>query len=165
MSDENHNKSTDCGLSPVGRPTIYTEELTARICARLAAGESLRAICKDKGIPSMSTILLWVVDGKHQDFSEQYMLAREAAGYAHGDRVADVAIRTEDGDIEPNAARVAMMGYQWAAERMAPKAHGSRQRVEHTSPDGSMSPGIDVTKLSPDVIEAILKAKDDSDSK
>lgn len=106
----------------------------------------MRSICKDTDIPDISTILLWVVDGKHKEFSEQYMLAREAAGYAHGDRVADVAIKTEGGEIDPNAARVAMMGYQWAAERMAPKVHSARQTVEHDGSSDFLAALRDTTK-------------------
>ncbi len=31
-----------------GRPSLYTEVLATRICKRLAEGESLRAICRDR---------------------------------------------------------------------------------------------------------------------
>ncbi len=31
-----------------GRPTLYTEALAAKICRRLAEGETLRSICRDR---------------------------------------------------------------------------------------------------------------------
>ncbi len=34
-----------------GRPSLYTEALAAKICRRLADGEPLRAICRDKEMP------------------------------------------------------------------------------------------------------------------
>lgn len=55
-----------------GRPTVFSEELVDAICLRIASGESLRNICKDDKFPAMSTVLLWVSDGKHLNFSEQY---------------------------------------------------------------------------------------------
>ena len=38
----------------IGRPSLYTEALAAKICRRLAEGESLRAICADKAMPGIS---------------------------------------------------------------------------------------------------------------
>ncbi len=37
-----------------GRPSLYTEALAAKICRRLAEGETLRAICRDKAMPAIS---------------------------------------------------------------------------------------------------------------
>lgn len=35
----------------LGRPTIYTPELAASICAELACGKSLRTVCKANDMP------------------------------------------------------------------------------------------------------------------
>ena len=122
-----------------GRPTIYSNELASEICTRLAGGESLRSICRDENMPAMSTILYWAVTPGHE-FLEHYLRAREAAGYAHADNVVNMADMAASGDIDPNAARAAMNGYIWAAERMAPKKHSPKQDINHTSEDGTMSP-------------------------
>lgn len=116
----------------MARPSKYTKALASRICARLAGGESLRSICRDAKMPALSTVLLWVVDGDHAEFSEQYMRAREAAGYAHADRIADIANMAAEEGIDPQSARAAMDGYKWAAERMAPKTHSPKQQTEHS---------------------------------
>ena len=34
-----------------GRPSTYGQEIADEVCRRLAGGESLRAICRDEGIP------------------------------------------------------------------------------------------------------------------
>ncbi len=39
-----------------GRPSLYTEALAADICRRLAEGETLRAICRDKAMPDKATV-------------------------------------------------------------------------------------------------------------
>ena len=123
-----------------GRPTAYTEKLGGQICVRLAGGESLRSICADPKMPAMSSVLLWVVDGKHEDFSEQYRVAREAAGYAHADRVIDTVDRLGLGELDPQSAKAMLDGLKWSAERMSPKAHGPKQEIDHKSGDGSMTP-------------------------
>lgn len=123
-----------------GRPSAYTKRIGDAICRRLAEGESLRSICSGAAMPVKSTVLLWVVDGKHKHFSDQYALAREAAGYSHADDVVDVVRKTGTGEYDAQIARAMMDGLKWAAERMAPKAHSPRQEIDHRSPDGSMSP-------------------------
>ncbi|NVK02442.1 MAG: hypothetical protein HWE12_12930 [Oceanospirillaceae bacterium] len=111
----------------MARPSKYTPKLGSIICWRLAGGESLRSICRDPSMPANSTVLLWIVDGNHSDFSEQYRMAREAAGYAHADRLIEIVERVEVGELSPASARVMADQLKWSAERMAPKAHSSRQ--------------------------------------
>jgi len=113
----------------MARPSSYTPDLGNIICGRLAGGESLRSICRDPAMPVTSTVLLWVVDGKHEEFSEQYRLAREAAGYAHADRLIDIVEQIESGELSPATARVMADQLKWSAERMAPKAHTLKQDV------------------------------------
>lgn len=107
-----------------GRPTVMTEEMSAEICSRLAEGESLRSICRDESMPALSTVMMAVVTDRN-NFRSSYAQAREAAGYAHGDRVIDVVEQLGEG-LDPQVARAMMDGLKWAAERMAPKAHTTR---------------------------------------
>ena len=60
----------------MARPEIYTEELGKVICARIAAGESLRSICNEEGMPAASTVFLWLLDDDKSKFSEHYARAR-----------------------------------------------------------------------------------------
>lgn len=124
---------------PAGRPTKYNKSLAEKICKRLAEGESLRSICRDKKVPAISTIMLWVVTPNHP-FSEQYMRAREAAGYSHADRIVETVEKTAVGEYDPQQARAMMDGLKWAAERMAPKRHSPQQKIDHSSSDGTMTP-------------------------
>ncbi len=59
-----------------GRPTRYTADTASTICSRLAGGESLRSICRDAAMPSLSTVMGWLFDGEHEEFSRQYARAR-----------------------------------------------------------------------------------------
>lgn len=116
-----------------GRPTIYNEALAEEICERLSGGESLRSICRDERMPAKSAVLRWVVTPDHP-FRDQYVHAREAAGYSHADEMVDLRHRVLSGDVEPNAGRVVADMLKWSAERMAPKKHSPRQEV--TGPGG-----------------------------
>lgn len=121
-----------------GRPTDYTPELAEDICEWISGGKSLRAFCRDDSAPHTSTVCRWIV--RHPEFREQYVQAREAAGYAHGDGVVEVVELLRDGAIDPQTAKAMMDGLKWAAERMAAKAHNPKQVIDHTSSDRSMSP-------------------------
>jgi len=143
-----------------GRPTIYTADLTAEISRRLAEGESLRSICRDAHMPAISTVLLWVVDGKHQDFSEQYVIARQAQGYSHADKLLDVATMVATGELEPGQAKVIMDAYKWTAERNAPKAYGPKQQIDNISSDKSMTPQLDTSTLSTSTLQELIAARE-----
>jgi hypothetical protein len=60
----------------MARPTIYTKKLGTKICKRIAAGESLRAICRDDAMPSASSVFGWLLDEDKKSFLEQYETAR-----------------------------------------------------------------------------------------
>lgn len=128
----------------MARPTVMTREVRETICMKLAAGESLRSICREDDMPAVSTVLLAVVQDR-DGFSEQYMQARTAGGFSHADRIIDTVDRVSTGEIDPQSARAMLDGLKWAAERMAPKSHSNRQEIDHRSGDGSMSTPKQVT--------------------
>ena len=108
-----------------GRPTKYSTALAKRICTAIAGGKSLISICKRKDYPVISTVLLWVVDGNHKEFSEQYAQAREAQGHYQGDRISQIVDDLIDGSVEPQTAKVAVDALKWVAERQSRKVYGS----------------------------------------
>lgn len=126
-----------------GRPSLYTDELAAAICERLAAGESLRAICRDEGMPAHSTVLGWVND--NPDFSDQYTRAREK-GYAvmfdHMLEIADtpqqgVTIKESEKGTEVRTGdmiehrRLRVDTRKWMLAKALPKIYGDRLDLNH----------------------------------
>lgn len=73
-----------------GRPSLFTEELATRICERLAAGESLRAICLDDDMPDESTVRKWAIAPDHP-FYPQYARAREIGYHGMADELTEIA--------------------------------------------------------------------------
>lgn len=55
----------------------YDREQVAQICARIEAGESLRKICKEEGMPSPATLHQWRM--RYPLFAEMYGAARATA--------------------------------------------------------------------------------------
>jgi|AACY02.3.fsa_nt_gi hypothetical protein len=140
-----------------GAPSIYTPELAEEICHRLAQGESLRSICRDEGMPDRGTVLRWVVKPDHP-FTDLYIQAREAGGYADADDISELVQEIRSGAVDEKAGRVMLQGMIWLAERKAPKKHSPRQEL--TGPEGAPV-GIqtsDLEGLSPEARKALRDA-------
>lgn len=58
-----------------GRPSIYSPEIAEEIASRLSKGEPLAAICREEGMPSVSTVNNW--RNADEAFSGRIVRARE----------------------------------------------------------------------------------------
>jgi transposase-like protein len=134
---------------PVGRPSIYSQELVDEICRRLSLGEGLASICRDEGMPAQSQIYVWL--NRHPDFQESYTRAREEQAETHADQIVAIAdetpalleVRDKDGniiDIKLDSAYIAWQkqridARKWNAAKQRPKKYGDR--VTHGGDDES----------------------------
>ncbi len=128
----------------MGRPTVYDETVATTILERLAHGETLRAICRDEGMPSAAAVHLWVKDDR-EGFAERYARARESGAYAMADELLEIAddgtndwmLRTNrNGDVEPvlNAehvqrSRLRADTRKWLLSKIAPRVFGDKLDV------------------------------------
>lgn len=121
----------------MGSVTRKTVELTMpieqdvfdTICNRIADGESLKAICRDEGMPTKTSFLRAVDADKAR--SDQYARAREAQGDADADAIGDIAARVLSGEYDPAAARVAIDALKWSAGKRLPKKYGDKLDLNH----------------------------------
>ena len=121
-----------------GRPSLCTEALAANICRRLAEGETLRAVCRDKAMPDKATILRWLADKKKADFRDQYMRAREMQADALFDEALEIADDASgDWAVDKDGkktldhehiqrSRLRVDTRKWAAGKLAPKKYGDK---------------------------------------
>ncbi len=121
-----------------GRPSLYTEALAAGICRRLAEGETLRSVCRDKAMPDKATILRWLADKKKADFRAQYAHAREMQADALFDEALVIADDASDDWAEDKdgkktldheniqRSRLRVDTRKWAAGKLAPKKYGDK---------------------------------------
>ncbi len=140
---------------PGGRPSKYTKPLAAKICAQLAMGKSMRTVCKQKGMPAMSTVFKWL--NEKPEFSEQYEKAKQEAADAmveemleiaddgsndfYDDIIADIDPETTVADLDKNAilallakhrpenvqrSRLRVDTRKWISSKLKPKKYGDR---------------------------------------
>ena len=79
---------------PKGSGSLYTQELAAHICERIAMGETLVSILQSPNMPKRTTVQCWVTD--NAEFGEMYARARDA-GF---DVLAEDTIRIIDEEPE-----------------------------------------------------------------
>ena len=151
-----------------GRPSRYTPELAAKICARLAEGETLRSICRDETMPSKTTLLRWLADERNVDFRDQYAHAREMQADALFDEALEIADDasgdwTVDKDGKKTLdhehvqrSRLRVDTRKWAAGKLAPKRYGDK--LQHTGEGGGpIRTEVDLTGIPTDVLRELRK--------
>lgn len=105
----------------MGRPPLYTAELGTAICARLAAGESLRSVCRDETMPCMQSVFSWFK--QHPEFLEQYTRAKAECADALVEEMLDIA---DDESADTNRSRLRVDTRKWIASKLKPKRYGER---------------------------------------
>lgn len=135
---------------PVGRPSLYTEELALEICERIACGESLRQICKDEGMPDRVTIHRWLLT--NEEFCNQYARAREFQAEYWADEILDIADdgqndfierEMQNGSVQVMLDKEAVMRStlrvdtrKWLMSKLKRKKFGDKVTNEHVGKDG-----------------------------
>jgi len=132
-----------------GRPTDYNQDISDKICERIADGESLRTICSDDDMPNKATVFRWLA--KFPAFSDQYARARDTQAEAIVDEILNIAddgtndwMERRNGDGENigwqengEALRRSVLridARKWMAGKLKPKKYGDK--VQHTGADG-----------------------------
>lgn len=142
---------------PVGRPSLYSQELADRVCQRIIEGYSMRTVCKPDDMPAAATLFRWFRE--HPEFREQYARATEERTEAMSEDILDIA---DDGsndlmtiqkgnqsyEIEnkevTNRSKLRVDTRKWLMSKMKPKKYGDK--VDVTSEGKSIQPVINIVK-------------------
>jgi len=131
----------------MARPSDYSPELTAVMCARMAEGVSLRSICLADDMPDKATVFRWLA--AHKEFRDQYARAREARADAMAEEILEISDDDRDDSItDPESgatrlnaefvarSRLKVDTRKWLMARMAPKVYGDKVTQELQGPEG-----------------------------
>lgn len=166
----------------LGRPTIYTSELTERICAELACGKSLRTVCKSEDMPGLETVFRWLRE--KPAFRDQYVHAKNESADALVEEMLDIA---DDGtndwmeqlDKDGNSvgwklngehvqrSRLRVDTRKWVASKLKPKKYGDNIDVNHggqsNNPIHMLVQAVQGSMLRPVPQRSIISANDEDD--
>ena len=110
----------------------FSQELFDTICDRLADGESLRKICRDKDMPNQVTVFRWLAND--DELGKQYARAREAQADSLFDDCLDIADKFDGAQemLEPEhiqRAKLRIDTRKWMAGKLRPKKYGDKMVV------------------------------------
>ncbi len=141
-----------------GRPTTYTQELGQAICGRISQGESLRSICKEEGMPHISTVMKWNLDLDKKQFSEQYEAACNTRAELLFEELLEIADTPQEGTETVTKGDLVeerkgdMLGHRklqvdtrkWYLSKVMPKKFGDK--LDLTSKDKAL-PAMVITGM------------------
>lgn len=127
----------------MGRPSDYLPEVADDICALIADGESLRSVCKRKGMPNTTKVMRWLRE--NPDFREQYAKAMESRADAVFEELFDIADDVAEEAAAISKAKLRIDTRKWALSRMSPKKYGDKITTELTGKDGGAIQYADIT--------------------
>ena len=123
---------------PIGRPSLYSEELAGIICAGIADGTPLAEICRSEGYPAARTVREW--QETRPEFSAAIAHARDLGH----DAIAENARLTARG-VAPHSSndvqrdKLIVETDLKLLAKWNPKKYGDKIQTEHS---GSVSMGI-----------------------
>jgi hypothetical protein len=122
-----------------------TPELIETVLTRIAAGESLRGICRDEGMPDMAQIMRLRISDK--EFAKQYTYAREMQAEVFGDELVEIVDDGSNDWMEKKfgqqtawvlngeavaRSRLRFDQRRWWMSKVLPKIYGDKLAVEHS---------------------------------
>lgn len=126
----------------VGRPSSYNNETILNICSQIAEGNPLTVICKQKEMPSLSTVFKWLSENK--EFSDMYMRAHEMQADVMAAEIAELADEKPRTYVDNNGAikidpawvnnqRNRIDARKWTASKLKPRKYGDAIKMEHSN--------------------------------
>lgn len=137
---------------PHGRPSAYTPAIAEEICRRIAAGESLRSICKDEHLPHEATVRGWALDD-HDGFFTHYDRAVKIRAMHWAEEILEISDDGTNDWMEKHDKDGMSVGYvingehvsrsklrtdnrKWLLAKVLPKVYGDNLNVNHGTQPG-----------------------------
>ena len=135
-----------------GRPSIYSQEITTAICARIAEGVSLRKICEMDGMPAKPTVFNWLA--RYPEFVDQYTRAKQQGAEVMAEELLEIAddgtndwIEKLDKDGNPigemlnhehvQRSKLRIDTRKWLLAKLQPKKYGEKIDLNHGGQEGN----------------------------
>lgn len=136
-----------------GRPTDYTPELGDLICARLAAGESLKKITDGDDMPGRTTVYRWLRE--HEAFRNNYTRAAEDRAEHIFDDMFEIADTGNPDDVQ--RARLRVDTRKWALSKMIPKKYGEKTALVGGDPESDAPIQFDDRAAARRIAHALMR--------
>lgn len=141
-----------------GAEPVYSRQIAEDICDRLAAGESLRRICREPGMPDEKAVRKWAHEDSERGraFGPQYARARTIGYERLVEDLLEIAddrsfIGSPDANAMVQQQRLAFEARRWLLSKVFPKLYGDKVEVTG-DPDAPIVHRIELVPVAPKVI-------------
>ena len=142
----------------IGRPSNFNPETILHICTQIAEGKPLTIVCKQGGMPSLSTVFKWLSENK--DFSDMYARAHDLQADVMAAEIAELADEKPRTYVDNNGAikidpawvnnqRNRIDARKWTASKLKPRKYGDSIKLDHDSES-------DISNLSEEQLDTRL---------
>jgi len=101
----------------------FDQAIGEKVCEHIASGLSMTKACDAVNV-NPTTPYDWFA--KSPQLAEKYARAVAVRADRKADRVDELAEKCAAGEVDPQAARVAIDAHKWTASKLAPKKYGDR---------------------------------------
>ena len=132
---------------------LYTPTVAEVICIRISEGESLRAICRDPGMPTEGAVRAWARDNR-DGFGACYHLARKLQFEFWADQIVEIADASE---ADPRDRQVRIDTRKWLLSKLAARRYGDRLLVagEPENPIRVLHEQVSLNSLTSDQLASL----------
>lgn len=134
QSEKGTPKPRNLGGRP-RRSTLLPLSDQDKVCEGLMDGASLTEVCKPKTMPSVKTVLKWVVRDR-EGFGESYAQAREIGLLRMEEELIEIADSIDLSGVDPKLANAAVQRdrlridtRKWVAAKQNPRRYGESSRL------------------------------------
>lgn len=117
------------------RPKECTQELIEAICTKIIEGASIRSVCLDRNMPSITRFYQWIEFD--ENLQKQYARACEARGHYKFEQIDEVVKDMRAGTVDAAQARVEIEAVKWQAAKLNPKKYGDSTQIKHADANGN----------------------------
>ena len=122
----------------MARPSKRSPQVEDEICRRLSEGETLRAICRDEGMPPWRSVYDWIA--QDEGFAARFARAREVGADAIAEETLDILDEPPERTNNEHGDKVDSGYVAWQKNRAEqrlkllakwfPKKYGDKQEID-----------------------------------
>ena len=121
----------------------YSPAFVKAYCEAIADGQTIHSLSLRSDMPTRATVRAWMQ--RYPEFARAYSVAWQARADARCDRMDDITERVLAGNLDPDAARVALQHYKWAAGVEDRGKYGDRLGVQPVMPTPAVPVAGEIT--------------------
>lgn len=107
----------------------FSPELWEELLGHIAAGESLRQVCKREGMPHQGSVMRWLA--KDESLQPAYAAAMAMRAEFYAEEIVDIADEDCEDAVAAARNRLRVDARKWVACKLVPKKYGEKVDMNH----------------------------------